>query len=160
MILWIDAQISPALAPWITDEFGVEAYSVRYLGLRDAEDGAIFRAAREAGAVVLTKDSDFVLLLEQHGPPPQVLWVTLGNTSNARLKHVLQQTFHHAVSLLRSGEPLSRSANSPGSALPNPFVWIRAATSMREWQLILRPQKPAVLREAPFVASQLEVAGD
>ena len=113
MILWIDAQISPALAPWITGEFGVEAYSVRYLGLRDAEDGAIFRAAREAGAVVLTKDSDFVLLLQQHGSPPQVLWVTLGNTSNARLKEVLQHTFRPALDLLRRGEPLVEISEQP-----------------------------------------------
>jgi predicted nuclease of predicted toxin-antitoxin system len=106
VILWVDAQLSPALAPWITDEFGIEAYSVNYLGLRDAEDPQIFRAAREAGAVVLTKDNDFVLLLQQHGPPPQVLWVTLGNTSNTRMKQVLRELLHPALELLGRGEPL------------------------------------------------------
>ncbi|HEX7239894.1 MAG TPA: DUF5615 family PIN-like protein [Longimicrobiaceae bacterium] len=106
MILWVDAQLSPALAPWITDEFGIEAYSAQYLGLRDAEDPQIFLAARQAGAVVLTKDNDFVLLLQQHGPPPQVLWVTLGNTSNARMKQVLLRTFRPALDLLRRSEPL------------------------------------------------------
>lgn len=97
MILWIDAQLSPALAPWITAELGVEAYSVKYVGLRDAEDAGIFRAAREAGAVVLTKDADFALLLQQ---------VTLGNTSNARMKEVLARTLLPALDLLRGGEPL------------------------------------------------------
>ncbi|MDP9349721.1 MAG: DUF5615 family PIN-like protein [Gemmatimonadota bacterium] len=106
MILWIDAQLSPALAPWIADEFGIEAYSVKHLGLRDAEDREIFRAARESGAVVLTKDNDFVLLLQQHGPPPQVLWITLGNTSNARMRQVLLRTLPAALDLLRRGEPL------------------------------------------------------
>jgi predicted nuclease of predicted toxin-antitoxin system len=73
VIFWIDAQLSPALAPWLNARFGVKAYSVAHLGYRDAEDGGIFRAAREQGAVVMTKDTDFLRLLEQHGAPPQVL---------------------------------------------------------------------------------------
>ncbi len=37
----------------------------------------------------MTKDSDFVLLLDRLGAPPQVIWITCGNTSNARLKEIL-----------------------------------------------------------------------
>ena len=37
----------------------------------------------------MTKDADFAELLEQHGPPPQVVLVTCGNTSNARLRRVI-----------------------------------------------------------------------
>lgn len=68
MIVWLDAQLSPYLARWLSSEFDVEAKPVRELGLRDAKDREIFLAAREAGAIVFTKDSDFVLLLEQLGP--------------------------------------------------------------------------------------------
>ena len=106
MILWIDAQLSPALAPWISDTFGVTAHAVRDLGLREAKDLAIFHAAREAGAVIMSKDSDFVLLLERFGPPPRILWVTCGNTSNARLRDVLRKTFPEARARLEQGEPL------------------------------------------------------
>jgi predicted nuclease of predicted toxin-antitoxin system len=77
VIVWIDAQLSPALAPWLSERFNVAAFSVQHLGYRDATDAQIFEAARAAGAVVLTNDSDLLRLLEQHGPPPQVLWVTL-----------------------------------------------------------------------------------
>ena len=76
------------------------------MGYRDAEDSAIFQAAQAAGAVVMTKDGDFVRLLEQYGPPPQVLLVTLGNTSKARMREVLHRTFREAVALLKGGEPL------------------------------------------------------
>lgn len=38
MILWIDAQLSPALAPWIAEHFRIEAFSVKYLGHRNATD--------------------------------------------------------------------------------------------------------------------------
>ena len=46
-------------------------------------------AAREAGAIVMTKDGDFIELLAQHGSPPQVVWVTCGNTSNERLRRLV-----------------------------------------------------------------------
>lgn len=106
MILWIDAQLSPYLAKWISSEFGVEARPVRDLGLRDARDRETFLAVREADTTVMTKDSDFVLLLEQLGPPPQVLWITVGNTSNVHLKEVLSGSFASAQELLLRGEAL------------------------------------------------------
>ena len=67
MIIWIDAQLSPDLAQWVTENFKVEAKSLRDLGLRDAQDMEIFIAARKASAVVMSKDADFISLLEQHG---------------------------------------------------------------------------------------------
>lgn len=106
MILWLDAQLSPAIAPWIAETYGIPASAVRDLGLRDASDQRIFLAAREAQAVVLTKDSDFVRLLEQRGAPPQVIWLTCGNTSNAHLRQILTATLPSAVRLLNAGEEL------------------------------------------------------
>ena len=45
MIVWIDAQLSPALAPWLVEQFGVEALSVRYLQMVHAKTRT-FPAAR------------------------------------------------------------------------------------------------------------------
>ena len=106
MIVWIDAQLSPALAPWLAEEFGVEAFSVRFLHMVSAKDPEIFRAARDADAVVITKDADFASLVERYGPPPRIVWVRCGNTSNAHLRQVLRKTFATALELLASGEPL------------------------------------------------------
>jgi predicted nuclease of predicted toxin-antitoxin system len=105
VILWIDAQLSPALATWISINFQVETYSARYLGFHTATDLDIFLAARNANAVVMTKDSDFVRLLDQHGPP-QIIWMTCGNTSNAYMRKLLQATLLRALEVLQSGEPL------------------------------------------------------
>jgi predicted nuclease of predicted toxin-antitoxin system len=106
MRIWVDAQMSPAIATWISSNYAVSAIAIRDLGLRDAEDKEIFKAARQEQAVVMTKDSDFVLLLDHLGPPPQVIWVTCGNTSNARLKEVLTNTLPKALELLNFGEKL------------------------------------------------------
>ncbi len=106
MTIWIDAQMSPAIAAWISSNFAVNAIAIRDLGLRDAEDKEIFEAARRENAIVMTKDSDFVLFLDRLGAPPQVIWVTCGNTSNARLKDILTKTLPKALELLKSGEEL------------------------------------------------------
>ncbi|MDQ3800778.1 MAG: DUF5615 family PIN-like protein [Acidobacteriota bacterium] len=102
MTIWIDAQLSPAVAAWINRKFAVDA--VRDLGLRDAEDEEIFLAAKNANAVVMTKDSDFLILLDRFGTPPQIIWLTCGNTSNIRLKEILALTLKSAIELLNKGE--------------------------------------------------------
>jgi len=106
MILWIDAQLSPAIASWLSQTFDVTAVPLRDPGLRDATDREIFLAARHEGTIVVTKDGDFVRLLKDLGPPPKVIWITCGNTSNANLKLILTDTLPRALELLQTGETL------------------------------------------------------
>jgi predicted nuclease of predicted toxin-antitoxin system len=104
MTIWVDAQLSPAIATFITQTFGVEAVAIRDLGLRDATDQEVFMAARGASAIVMTKDSDFTNLVKAHGTPPQVIWLTCGNTSNAKLREILIKTLPQALTVLSTGE--------------------------------------------------------
>lgn len=90
----------------------MEAFPVRDLGLREAEDSAIFVAAGAAGAVVLTKDADFVGLLARNGPPPQILWLTCGNTSNAAFRRLLIAAWPRVVEWLGRHEPLIELSDS------------------------------------------------
>ena len=106
MKVWIDAQLSPALAPWIENTFDVDAFSVQWLKFQETSDKDIFLAAREAKAIVMTKDYDFVELLDQFGPPPQIIWIRCGNTSNAQMREILLQNFPKVLSLLQEGVPL------------------------------------------------------
>jgi predicted nuclease of predicted toxin-antitoxin system len=106
MTVWLDAQLSPAIAPWISVQVSVAAVPVRDLGLRDSTDREIFLAARQAGAIVVTKDSDFVRLQQELGPPPQLIWLTFGNTSNAHLKQILTRSLGNALEFIQAGETL------------------------------------------------------
>jgi predicted nuclease of predicted toxin-antitoxin system len=106
MILWLDAHLPPSLSSWVTETFGVSCQALSDVGLRDASDHLIFQEAGSKGAVVVTKDADFVLLQAQKGPPPQILWLTCGNTSKARLKEVFATSVMKALGLLQQGEPL------------------------------------------------------
>lgn len=106
MTIWIDAHLSPAIATWITNTFGITAFALRDVGLRDAEDAEVFEAAKAQGIIFITKDSDFADLVDRLGSPPQIIWLTCGNTSNARLQEILSATLPEALELLRSGEAL------------------------------------------------------
>lgn len=113
MIVWLDAQLPPALASWMTSTFSVEAHSLRDLSLRDAKDGEIFAAARQAGATLISKDSDFVDLVQRLGPPPQLLWVTCGNVSNDHLRRLFVSAFPKALAMLEAGEPIVEVGDLP-----------------------------------------------
>lgn len=106
MIIWVDAHLSPAIVTWITQTFGITALALRDVGLRDAEDTEIFEAAKAQGVILITKDSDFVDLVERLGTPPQIIWLTCGNTSNARLREILSTNLPEALEILSSGEAL------------------------------------------------------
>jgi predicted nuclease of predicted toxin-antitoxin system len=110
--IWIDAHLSPAIATWITATFGITAVALRDLGLRDSEDPDIFKAAKAQGVIFMTKDSDFVDLVERLEAPPQVIWLTCGNTSNAHLREILSLTLLDALELLESGEKLVEISGS------------------------------------------------
>jgi predicted nuclease of predicted toxin-antitoxin system len=104
--IWLDAQLPPALAPWLQQNFGVTAFPLRDLGLRDAGDVDIFNDAKKCGCVLVSKDSDFIGLVQRFGPPPQLIWVTCGNVTNSNLKAIFSAAFNDALDLLASGEAI------------------------------------------------------
>ena len=82
----VDAQLPPALARMLVDA-GHVAEHVGDVGLRDANDTAIWRHALATGATVITKDEDFAQR-KQVNPAvadPPVVWLRVGNTSRRAL---------------------------------------------------------------------------
>lgn len=107
MNIWLDAQLSPAIALWINQNFAsFEACSLRSIGLLYATDVEIFRRAKGERVVLMTKDDDFVNLLRQFGPPPSILLITCGNSSNERMRTILEAHLAKAMALIASGEAL------------------------------------------------------
>ncbi len=106
MRFWLDVHLPPALIPWLKERFAIEVEAFRKVGWTREPDAAIFSSLRNEGDVVLTKDSDFVALVETKGPPPQVIWITCGNTSNKSLRRILGVTMEDALELLKRGEPI------------------------------------------------------
>ena len=88
------------------EQFSLQACALRDVGLREAGDLEIFTKAGKIDAIVLTRDSDFVRLLEQHGAPPRVLWLTIGNSSNSRVREALIKSWPRITELFDQGEVL------------------------------------------------------
>ncbi|MEN9518056.1 MAG: hypothetical protein RLZZ381_644 [Cyanobacteriota bacterium] len=113
MKIWIDAQLPPTLANWLSATFGLETAALRDLSLRDAQDIEIFEAAQVENAVIMTKDSDFIDLVCRLGTPPQILWLTCGNVTNRNLRQLLTATLADALERLRQGEMIVEISNAP-----------------------------------------------
>ncbi len=80
---------------------------MRDMGFQRTDDRSVFIAARSAGDVVIfTKDSDLVDLVLTLDKPPQIVWLTMGNTSNDELQRVLTNRWTELVRLLQIGERL------------------------------------------------------
>jgi predicted nuclease of predicted toxin-antitoxin system len=96
VILWLDVHISPKLSPWIQDAFGIEVLHLRDIELGKAKDSDIFYRARDANAIVMTKDRDFIDLLG-----------AFRSASQSDLAY-LWQRFKRAVENASFNNPLSR----------------------------------------------------
>lgn len=74
----IDAQLSPRLVDWLRQKGHDAEHVLTALG-ESAHDAAIARRAEADSAIVISKDADFVALLDGRA---RLLWVRIGNASN------------------------------------------------------------------------------
>ena len=52
----------------------------------------------------MTKDSDFVQLVADKNSPPKIIWITCGNTSNMKMREIMNKTLQDAINFLQKGE--------------------------------------------------------
>jgi predicted nuclease of predicted toxin-antitoxin system len=62
----------------------------------------------------MTKDSDFSHLIRQLGSPPKIICLRCGNTSNERLRIILESTLRNTMALLEAGETLVEIRDDTG----------------------------------------------
>ncbi len=97
----IDAQLPPALCGWLRER-GHEAVHVFEIGMVAASDVEIAARAEADGAVLVSKDEDFVTL---RLPDRFVfLWLRCGNATNRALAGWLELRWAQVVALLDAGE--------------------------------------------------------
>jgi predicted nuclease of predicted toxin-antitoxin system len=68
------------------------------------DDQQTFLQARLADVTILTKDGDFVNLLERLGPPPKIVLVACGNCTNRALRELLSSELPDALTRLTGSE--------------------------------------------------------
>lgn len=101
----IDAQLPPALAQWLR-EAGYEAQAVREIELREADDSTIWHHAAANDWAIITKDEDFALRVQATERGPCVVWLRVGNSSNAALRTWFIPQVPQIVTMLSHGSRL------------------------------------------------------
>ena len=97
----IDAQLPPALCRWLRNR-GHEADHVSEIGLGGASDAAIAGRAEADGAVLVSKDEDFVVL--RLPDRFTLLWLRCGNATNRALAEWLEPRWARIEAFLDTGE--------------------------------------------------------
>lgn len=100
----IDAQLPPGLARWLANK-GFSAKHVYDFGLGGVSDDQVEAKARESQAVIWSKDADFADRARRK-PGLQVVWLRLGNTSNAALQAKLAPHLPTIERALMEGDSL------------------------------------------------------
>jgi predicted nuclease of predicted toxin-antitoxin system len=114
MKLLIDAQLSPSIAAWINDNYpNYRAVSVWAAELRDKNDKYIYDFAKKNNFILVSKDSDFIRLIENFGCPPHLVWITMGNTSNRELRIALEKSLDNVLRVIQEGEPVVELSSKP-----------------------------------------------
>jgi predicted nuclease of predicted toxin-antitoxin system len=99
----IDAQLPPALAGKLR-ALGHDAEHVSDIGLAVAGDSEIWRAAITRGAVLVSKDEDFVTISHLNREECRLLWIRLGNTTNRALWKALEPLVSEILQSFENGE--------------------------------------------------------
>ena len=99
----VDAQLPPALARWLAAQ-GHKAEHVGEVGLLAAPDAAIAARAERTGAVLVSKDEDFLLLRLPDRFP--LLWLRCGNATNRALTAWLEPRWSQVEEHLANGDRL------------------------------------------------------
>jgi predicted nuclease of predicted toxin-antitoxin system len=98
----IDAQLSPRLVEFLRTR-GCEAEHVSVVLTERTPDRDIVAYAERTGSVLVSKDADFVELIERRAKAP-LLWIRTGNTSHRLLVTRLGERWAFIVAELGAGK--------------------------------------------------------
>jgi predicted nuclease of predicted toxin-antitoxin system len=101
----VDAQLPPALAGWLSAH-GHDGEHVFDRFPSNVPDSVIWQHAVSTGAVIVSKDQDFVTRVLATETGPSVIWLRLGNTSRGALLSWLDAQWPTIENALKRGERL------------------------------------------------------
>jgi predicted nuclease of predicted toxin-antitoxin system len=87
-----DENLSHKLVRLLADLFPSSVH-VRDVGLKAANDPAVWEYAKNNGLIIVSKDSDMHQRSFVFGYPPKVVWVRLGNCSTSNVEGLLRRHF-------------------------------------------------------------------
>lgn len=90
MKLLFDENLSLRLVDTLASVFPESAH-IETLGMRGETDKYIWDYACDSGFVIVSKDNDFRQRAFLYGPPPKVIWLSVGNADTVTIAGLLQR---------------------------------------------------------------------
>jgi predicted nuclease of predicted toxin-antitoxin system len=88
----------------VLSALGHEALHVKQLGLSMASDQLIWRTAESLGAVIVSKDSDFIGFVARGAAGTALVRLRVGNCANAALYDIVRRAWAGVIDRLTEGE--------------------------------------------------------
>ncbi len=101
----IDTQLPKLLAKRLR-ETGYESDHVLEIALGQSPDNDIWQYAAAKGAVIVTKDEDFAEWVLAGRSGPAIVWLRIGNCTNAELLASLLPAWPQVIEALEAGDRL------------------------------------------------------
>lgn len=106
MKLLFDHHLSRKLVGRLADIFPNSSHVV-FHGLDSANDIDIWHFAQGDDFTIVTKDSDFNDVAALRGAPPKIIWLRVGNSTNATIEAIIRN--HYAL--------IEQFVNDPASTI-------------------------------------------
>jgi len=101
--LLFDENLSPRLVALLAPLFP-HSQHVEPANLRGQPDTIIWEYAGRHGLCIVSKDDDFRQLSFLKGPPPKVIWLSVGNAGTDAIAHLLRQNLRRIEAFESSPE--------------------------------------------------------
>lgn len=89
MKLLLDENLSPRLVELLATDFP-HSTNIERLNMRGATDAAIWAYARDGDYTIVSKDNDFRQHAFLYGPPPKVIWLSVGIAGTAAIANLMR----------------------------------------------------------------------
>jgi predicted nuclease of predicted toxin-antitoxin system len=99
----IDNQLPQALAVYLKSR-GHDCSHVIELSLDEADDVELWARGIADGAILISKDEDFIFLATRVGGSGRLVWVRLGNCRNASLISAFDRAHEEIIQAFESGQ--------------------------------------------------------
>ncbi len=87
--LLFDENLNPKLVDLLATEYPQSSHPL-FLDLTGSSDTRIWEEACASGFIIVSKDNDFRQRAFLQGPPPKIIWLSVGNAGTTDIENVLR----------------------------------------------------------------------
>lgn len=96
----IDTQLPPKLSKYLFSKNFDSKHTTQYPKAEFLQDSEIIKIAKDEERIIITKDLDFEEYFFLNGPPPKIIRLNIGNSTNNTLLKIFENNLSKIIILL------------------------------------------------------------